>query len=67
MSLAGFPANLHFIRRPEIVKEKAIENFLRAGFVYSRSFVTSPEDGLLIEKISPFSIRLDLSRGIPPV
>ena len=41
MSFTGVPASLRFIRRPEILKERAVGNLLDAGFAYSRSSVTS--------------------------
>jgi len=37
MSFPGTPTSPRFLRRPEIIKEKAVGNLLDAGFAYSRS------------------------------
>lgn len=38
MAFAGVPTSPRFIRRPEIIKEKALGNLLDGGFPYSRFF-----------------------------
>ena len=55
MSFAGMKSS-RFVRRPEVIKEKAVENILDAGFAYSRSLMTSPNaryKRLIVLSLSP--------------
>lgn len=66
MSFAGISAGPRLVRRPEIMKEKALGNLLDAGFPYSRSFVMSPTPDSEIMESEDTSVRIDLSWDIPP-